>query len=111
MKVKLNAPLVIFFAGLIAGIMVVGILAFNAGKQKPDAAMPYKWQSPALPEKMDFAGEPVPLERWEIREELDRQLLYNYYSQNTILYIMKLSNRYFPIIEERLKANGVPEDF
>jgi membrane-bound lytic murein transglycosylase D len=111
MIIKLNTRFVIFFAGLIAGIAVVGILAFNAGNQKPAAVMPYKWHSPALPQKMDFAGEAVPLERWEIREELDRQLLYNYYWQNNILYIMKLANRYFPIIEERLKANGVPEDF
>ena len=111
MIIKLNARLVIFFAGLIAGIAVVGILAFNAGNQKPAALMPYKWHSPTLPQKMDFAGEAVPLDRWEIREELDRQLLYNYYWQNNILYIMKLANRYFPIIEERLKANGVPDDF
>jgi membrane-bound lytic murein transglycosylase D len=112
MKLKLNTPLLIFFAGLTAGILVLGIFAFNARNEKPAvAAMPYKWQSPTLPEKMDFAGEPVPLDRWEIREDLDRQLLYNYYYQNNILFIMKLSNRYFPIIEERLRANGVPDDF
>jgi hypothetical protein len=29
----------------------------------------------------------------------------------TTLYILKLSTRYFPYIEERLKANGIPDDF
>ncbi len=110
---KLNAPIGYLITGMIAGIVIIAQLAFNAGKNKAAEvpAMPYKWQSPALPEKMDFAGEPVPLDRWEIREDLDRQLLYNYYWQNNILFIMKLANRYFPVIEERLKANGVPEDF
>ena len=28
-----------------------------------------------------------------------------------MLFLLKLANRYFPIISERLKANGVPDDF
>jgi hypothetical protein len=115
MKSNMNRGLTWFIPGVIVGVVIVAMLAFNNDEKnesrKSIAAMPYKWQSPVLPEKLDFAGEPVPLDRWEIREEMDRQLLYNYYWQNNILYILKLSNRYFPVIEERLKANGVPEDF
>ena len=46
-----------------------------------------------------------------MKERLDRQVLFNYYQPSNVLYMLKLSNRYFPIIEERLKANGVPTDF
>jgi membrane-bound lytic murein transglycosylase D len=70
-----------------------------------------KWHVPSLPDKMEFAGELVPLNKWDVRERLDRELLFNYYYQNNVLFMLKLSNRYFPIIEERLKANGVPSDF
>ena len=66
---------------------------------------------PEVPESISFAGEEVPLKRWEIKERFDRELLIIYYQTSTIIYLNKLANRYFPIIEERLKANGVPEDF
>src|SRR3954471_8264476 len=99
MKIKFNAHMVGFLCGMLIAGAIIGQLAFNDSRKKDEAvAMPYKWQSPKLPEKIDFAGEPVPLDRWEIREEMDRQLLYNYYWQNNILYIIKLSNRYFPVI-------------
>lgn len=67
-------------------------------------------QPPPLPDSMHFAGESVPLDRRDVREAFDREVLYNYYAPSHILYIMKLTTRYFPMIEERLKANGVPED-
>ena len=53
----------------------------------------------------------MPLERWDVKERFDRELLFNYYNQANVLFIMKLANRYFPVISERLKANGVPDDF
>ena len=66
---------------------------------------------PELPGQMSFAGEAVPLERWEIREQLEREFILIYYETGTMLYIMKLINRWFPLIEERLKVNGIPSDF
>ena len=109
-----------FFTGLIAGIIIIMLLAFTdkktekekivADRQTNETAI-HNWFAPTLPDKMEFAGEAVPLESWEIRESLDREILYNYYWQNNMLYIMKLANRYFPMIEERLKAHNIPDDF
>ena len=70
-----------------------------------------EWRAPVLPAQLSFAGEAVPLDRWDVKERLDRELLINSYSQANILYLLKLSGRYFPLISERLKANGVPDDF
>ncbi|RYF85384.1 MAG: lytic transglycosylase domain-containing protein [Chitinophagaceae bacterium] len=70
-----------------------------------------EWRPPALPEQLSFAGEAVPLERWDVKERLDREVLFNAYNRANILFLLKLSNRYFPIISERLKAAGVPDDF
>ncbi len=64
-----------------------------------------------LPEDLTFAGEKVPMEYFDVRENLDRELLSTvYFHSQTIRYI-KSSQRYFSIIEPILKSNGIPEDF
>lgn len=64
-----------------------------------------------LPEKMDFAGEPVPLHNPDIRERMDRELLVNTYWQYNGLLLFKRANKYFPQIEPLLKKYGLPDDF
>ncbi|HEX6192005.1 MAG TPA: lytic transglycosylase domain-containing protein [Chitinophagaceae bacterium] len=116
---KLISPLTLFLAGSAAGIIIISLLAFRNEQVQQVAGAPntakndqvYNWTSPPLPSKIDFAGEEAPLHRWEVKEQLDREVLFNYYYQNNILYMLKLAGRYFPLIEERLKANGLPDDF
>jgi hypothetical protein len=96
------------FAGLLFGLFIAGQFSF---KNDPKKEMPITYSAPALPATMSFANEIVPLERWDVQERFDRELLFNYYSQANVLFLLKLSNRYFPIISERLQANGVPDDF
>ena len=104
-----------FFIGFIACLFLITQFSFEKNKSKesvtPRQQDTYQWYSPSIPDKMDFAGEPVPLSSWDVKERLDRELLFNYYWQNNILFILKMANRYFPVIEERLKLNGVPADF
>ncbi len=64
-----------------------------------------------LPEKMDFAGEPVPLKNPDIRERMDRELLVNTYWQSNGLLLFKRANKYFPLLEPLLKKYGLPDDF
>lgn len=110
-------PVFIFLSGLLIGMVVITGIALkkfepgNAVVVSPEGRPQYKWYAPMLPSGLDFAGEIVPLDRWEVRERLDRELLVNTYLHGSQLYILKLQGRYFPIIEERLKANGVPDDF
>jgi hypothetical protein len=64
-----------------------------------------------LPTRLTFAGEVVPLEYYDVRENLDRELLSTvYFHSQTIRYIKNM-HRYFSVIEPILKSNGVPEDF
>lgn len=93
-------------AGLIAGFLIVLLFSFR-NNSEPD----YRYSSPPMPDQLSFAGEKVPLERWDVKERLDREVLFNYYNQANVLFLLKLANRYFPLIEQRLRANGVPEDF
>ncbi|HTN46016.1 MAG TPA: lytic transglycosylase domain-containing protein [Flavipsychrobacter sp.] len=115
MKLK---PILYFTAGVLLTTAVIGGLAFNHINEAdenvdvaPDGRLQYKWYVPQAPKSMSFAGEKVPLERWDIKEQLERELLYNYYNQYSTLYILRLTERYFPVIEPILKANGIPQDF
>lgn len=109
--------------GLIAGscVLIAGaagiLLSFDKPGNndmvtvKPDSRLQYKWYSPELPKSISFAGEPAPLDRWDVRDQLDRELNINYYLHGTTLYIIKNTTRYFPLIEAKLSANGIPDDF
>jgi membrane-bound lytic murein transglycosylase D len=66
---------------------------------------------PNLPDSFSLFGEKVPLHVWDVKERFDRELLINSYLQGSTLYLLKLYGRWMPMIEERLKANGVPDDF
>jgi hypothetical protein len=106
-----------FAVGIVTGVLIISLFAFYNGpgmasrKNLPDNNPVPQWHIPRTPEAISFAGEQVPLERWDVQERFDRELLFIYYQTSNIIFIKKLSNRYFPMIEERLKANGVPDDF
>ncbi|MBL7700997.1 MAG: lytic transglycosylase domain-containing protein [Ferruginibacter sp.] len=103
-------------AAFIAGIIVclAGLSLFGF-KEEPtvnkNTAAFGPTPPPSIPAGMSFAGEAVPLERWDIREQLDRELIHNYYQPGNIYYMLKLSARHFPQIEAQLKANNIPDDF
>ncbi len=112
-----NKAIIYFAIGLFTGIFIVSQLAFRENKKKTkntetaSKENPPRIYLPQLPNQISFAGEKVPLERWEVREAFDRELLYNYNAPGHISYLLKLSKRYFPAIEQRLKENGIPDDF
>lgn len=64
-----------------------------------------------LPGELEFAGEEVPMKYFDVRENLDRELLVNTYWQSQTLLFIKRANRYFPLIEDILRKHGIPDDF
>jgi hypothetical protein len=64
-----------------------------------------------IPGSTYFAGEPLPLELFDVREALDRELLVNTYFHSQTIRLIKLSHRYFPVIEPILAEYGIPDDF
>jgi len=97
---------------------LVVMLSINAVYEAPTDAIverklinDYNIYALPLPEKMDFAGESVPLHNPDIRERLDRELLVNVYWQSNGLLLFKRANKYFPLIEPLLKKHGIPDDF
>ena len=78
---------------------------FDAGKRF------YKIFNVKIPGQLVFAGEEVPIDKFYVREGLDRELLVNSYWQSNTLLLLKRSFRYFPLMDSVLQANKVPVDF
>lgn len=83
---------------------------YNIGKEDP-IVNDYNVYALEMPEGLNFAGEPVPIENPDIYERMDRELLVNTYWQSNGLLMFKRAQKYFPIIEPILAKNGVPDDF
>jgi hypothetical protein len=83
---------------------------YNLGKEDP-IVNSYNVYALEMPDDLNFAGEPVPVEDPDIYERMDRELLVNTYWQSNGLLMFKRAQKYFPIIEPILARNGVPDDF
>jgi membrane-bound lytic murein transglycosylase D len=99
--------------GLVLGLLIAGQFAFDKPlfRNEKTSAPAARITAPPLPQQLSFAGESVPLARWDVKERLEREVLLNYFNNANVLFLVKNANRYFPAIEARLKANGVPDDF
>lgn len=116
-KFTQNKSFFSFFAlGFISALGLVFILtSFNFTKDDTEESkkFPQGYQiiSPQFPDYLEFAGEEVPLDNFEIHERIDREFIVNtYFHSNTIL-LLKRANRWFPVIEPILKRNNIPDDF
>ncbi|WP_372800293.1 lytic transglycosylase domain-containing protein [Lutibacter sp.] len=109
-------------AGLLAIILVSSLFIFatksNYNKTPTEAvendkntSETYQIRALKIPQNLEFAGERVPIEKEDIRERVDRELLVNTYWQSNGLLLFKRAHKYFPIIEPILKKNGIPNDF
>ncbi|MBO4328553.1 MAG: lytic transglycosylase domain-containing protein [Bacteroidales bacterium] len=64
-----------------------------------------------LPDTMSFCGEPIPLDRFYVRESLEREVLVNSYLHSSTLLMLKRTTRWFPVLKPIMQKNGLPEDF
>jgi membrane-bound lytic murein transglycosylase D len=95
----------------VLGLLLMRYSDPEGTKRQTEFEQYYKIYSLALPDSLTFAGEAVPMFDIEVKERYDKELLTNVYWQSQTLLMMKRANRFFPIIEPILKANGVPDDF
>lgn len=98
------------------GLLTLTVLFFNIiGKDNipflKNVSDKYEIKAVKIPKNMYLAGERVPLERADIRERMDRELLVNTYWQSNGLLLIKRAHKYFPVIEPLLKKYGLPDDF
>jgi hypothetical protein len=103
---------IIFFSLVILSV-VFGFKGFE--KSRTNVTYPfdtvYSIQSFRLPENVTFAGERMPLENFDTRESLEREILTSAYRHSSTIMIIKRANRFLPVIEKILKENNIPDDF
>jgi len=100
----------------ILSVTIISFAFFNAlhvsdGDPTKNTAETYNIKALKIPAGITFAGEKIPIDRFDIKERMDRELLVNTYWQSNGLLMIKRANKYFPIIEPLLKKYGIPDDF
>lgn len=105
----------IFFILVIVAVCVAAMLFLsNQSKDVIESKTPHvlsMTKSIEVPHKVEFAGEELVLDRYDLHERYDREINGFTYLHSTTLLLIKKANRYFPVIEPILKENGIPEDF
>jgi membrane-bound lytic murein transglycosylase D len=59
---------------------------------------------------LDFCGEPVPLDNFEVRQRLEKEMLLMLWDRPQVILWLKRTSRYFPYIERNLNQNNMPDD-
>jgi membrane-bound lytic murein transglycosylase D len=82
--------------------------------QEPGMPSPSAWPSlmasVRITEPIDFCGEPVPIDRREVRERLEKEMLLTIWDRPQVVLWIKRTTRYLPIIEKMLSENKMPDD-
>jgi hypothetical protein len=63
-----------------------------------------------LPAKVEFANQPVPVGRRDVWERLDQEFLLYIGRPGQVMLWLKRMGIYMPLIEQRLKEYGLPDD-
>lgn len=84
---------------------------FDPACESVKSEVPSATVSPTVPDSVVFARQTIDLQRYDHRERMDRELMSFTYMHSTTLLTIKRANRYFPVIEPILKAEGLPDDF
>ena len=83
----------------------------RTAKEAPRDGLSQRVEGIPMKSEYSFAGERFPIEEFDVRERLDRELMVNSYWHSSTLLNLKNAHRYFPVIEPILARHGVPDDF
>src|SRR5687768_10228922 len=64
-----------------------------------------------IPANLDFCGEKIPSNDFEIKSDLEKEFFNNAYWKSNSVILFHKAQRWFPYIEPILKQEGVPDDF
>lgn len=76
-----------------------------------ESDVPPSYYSVKVPDNAVFAGESVPVYIDDVKERFERELLVTAYRHSTTFLMLKRKSRWFPVIEQILAEEGVPDDF
>ena len=109
-----------WYTAALAALLTIAVFTSTSKKESipllhemslEDGNLPQIIKPVDLDKEFSFAGERLPMNNFDVRERLERELLVNsYWHSSTILYI-KSMHRFFPVMEQILAENGIPDDF
>ena len=111
----MNRSLSYFLLLLLMIVLIISSVVYQ--KKHRDMSLPgtnkqyYKIVPLTIPDTLSFAGEPVPLDIFYVREALDRELSVNTYWHSSTLQLIKRAHRWLPMIDTILANQGIPSDF
>jgi len=110
---KHSHTLLLILLAVAGGLFIFAVAKQDSvsGDYRGAFARNYQIFSPELPDSLNFAGEPVPLDNLLVKESLDREILAFTFMHSSTQQMFKRANRYFPVIEPILKKFNVPDDF
>lgn len=101
----------IFYASTDSNEEKVGDVAITESPNLDGKGLPQIIKPILLDKTYSVAGEPLPADNFDVMERLDREFLVNSYWHSSTLLNLKAAKRYFPIMEQVLAREDVPEDF
>ncbi|MGH7235247.1 MAG: lytic transglycosylase domain-containing protein [Nitrospiraceae bacterium] len=63
-----------------------------------------------LPDTLTFAGQPVPLDNWDVRERIEYEFYQFLADEGDSIILAKRTGRCFPPVEKQLAEAGLPDD-
>ena len=108
---KTSVRILSLSALVITTVLLTNAISTQNISESKNTSDTYKIKALKLPPNLNLAGERVPLEKADIKERMDRELLVNTYWQSNGLLLIKRVHKYFPILEPLLKKYGLPDDF
>lgn len=106
----MNAKLTWF--NLLGFVFISLMLAsFLEPVEKEEHEFPQKVKPVPIKGSYSFAGEELPLDNFDVKERLDRELTVNTYWQSSTILNIKNAAKYFPLIEPILQEQNIPADF
>jgi hypothetical protein len=119
MKTRRSNYFLFLLGAVAAAILIITATAFILSSDLTTASEPseeefpqgYKITSPEIPNYLEFAGEKIPTENFEVFERMEREFISNTYFHSATILALKRATRWFPVIEPILKENNIPDDF
>jgi hypothetical protein len=93
----------------VCAVFILAVAGGAAAQETHSVQKPFILQF-STPRSLSFCNERVPLDRDDVWERLDRELLLALGREAQVVLWLKRSRRYFPFIEEQLKQSRLPDD-
>ena len=111
-RLPLNSPRAAMATGIVCGVAIIATLAPAPPAPPEPSGRDYRPNISALrlPSKLDFCGEPLPLDDPEVRKRMDREFLLNLQWDGQVMLYLRRSAEFFPMFDSIMAEEGAPAD-